>query len=68
LNQLKSSVDSGDDVLKALEEDSRFNQELKNQPNSQKGDYDISDDEGSSGSGENKQPVDLDDASKVVYN
>ena len=66
MNQLKSSPGDNFDVLKELEEPIQGGDADEAQSKGRAGNYDISDDEGSSDSDNNKQPVDLDEAAQAI--
>jgi hypothetical protein len=65
LAQLKPSFETNDDLLRNLDENQRSKDLADNTASKQKGAYDISDDEGSSESENDRQPVELDEAAQA---
>ena len=63
--QLKPSFETNDDLLRNLDENQRSKDLADNTASKQKGAYDISDDEGSSESENDRQPVELDEAAQA---
>ncbi len=65
LAQLKPSLENADDLLRDLDDDQRNRDDAEDTSFKQKGGYDISDDEGSSESENDRPPIDLDEAAQV---
>ncbi len=62
---MKPSFETNDDLLRNLDENQRSKDLADNTASKQKGAYDISDDEGSSESENDRQPVELDEAAQA---
>ncbi len=63
--QLKPSLETSDDLLRDLDANRKEKDQADDSPSKQRGAYDVSDDEGSSESENDKQPVELDEAAQA---
>ena len=65
LAQLKPSLETADDLLRDLDDKQRSQDQADDSQSKQRGPYDISDDEGSSESENDRVPIELDDAAQA---